>query len=72
MAFKTTETCPLNLDDALTRVALALSASHHLTVTDRPDLPREQWPVWVLDHAPELALLDQVREALGLSSDSDP
>lgn len=62
----------ITLDDALIRVSLALSASHHLAVTDRPDLPREQWPVWVLDHAPELALLDRVREALGLSSDNDP
>ena len=55
------------LDQALTRIALALSASHHLTVTDRPELPRDQWPVWVLDHRPELELLDQVREALGLT-----
>lgn len=60
-----------SLDQALTRIALALSASHHLTVTDRPELPREQWPIWVLDHQPELALLDQVREVLGFSSDSD-
>ena len=59
MTFETAELGP-----ALDRLSLALSASHNLTVTDRPDLPRDQWPVWVLDHTPELALLDQVRDAL--------
>jgi len=44
--------------EALRRVHLALSASHNLTVTDRPDLPRSEWPVWVTDHAAEIKALD--------------
>lgn len=55
--------------DALRRAHLALSASHNLTVTDRPDLPRHEWPVWVTDHRGELAALDEAAEIL--SSDSD-
>lgn len=47
------------LREVLTRASLALSASHNLTVTDRPDLPRGQWPVYVLDHRAELDLIDR-------------
>lgn len=44
--------------EALQAASLALSASHNLTVTDRPGLPRDQWPVYVLDHLAELDLID--------------
>lgn len=58
------------LASALKQASLALSASHGLTVTDRSDLPRDQWPVYVLNHTNELALIDAA--LLGLtSSDND-
>lgn len=53
---------------ALESASLALSASHNLTVTDRPDLPRDQWPVYVLDHLAELDLIDQALAALDAAS----
>ena len=55
----------MQIIEALDRASLALSASHNLTVTDRPDLPRDQWPVWVLDHRRELDALDRAKEAIG-------
>lgn len=56
------------LRQALERASLALSASHNLTVTDRPDLPRDQWPVYVLDHMAEVELIDQALAALDAAS----
>ncbi|WP_164084833.1 hypothetical protein [Pseudazoarcus pumilus] len=53
--------------NALRRAHLALSASHNLTVTDRPDLPRKDWPVWVTDHRAELAAIEEV---IAISIDS--
>lgn len=53
---------------ALKAASLALSASHNLTVTDRPSLPRDQWPVYVLNHLNELKLIDQALIALGEKS----
>jgi hypothetical protein len=44
---------------ALQAASLALSASHNLTVTDRSDLPRDEWPTYRLDHAAEIALIDE-------------
>jgi hypothetical protein len=49
---------PASLEPALQAASLALSASHNLTVTDRSNLPRAEWPVYVLDHGHELALID--------------
>lgn len=49
---------------ALYVAGLALSASHNLHVTDRPDLPREQWPVYVLDHDAELRAILRADRAL--------
>lgn len=59
---------------ALTSASLALSASHNLTVTDRASLPREQWPIYVLDHLREIVLIDAVLVALSEPSniDTDP
>lgn len=54
--------------NALEQASLALSASHNLTVTDRPDLPRDQWPVYVLDHLAELDLIDQALAVLDAES----
>lgn len=55
--------------EALDRASLALSASHNLTVTDRPDLPRDQWPVWVLDNAEALEAIETARRALGMDDE---
>lgn len=57
---------------ALKAASLALSASHNLTVTDRADLPRDQWPVYVLDHLVEIKLIDQALIALGEKSTLEP
>lgn len=60
---------------ALQAASLALSASHNLTVTDRADLPRSQWPVYVLDHQAELALIEQAQrdidEAVSTGNDRE-
>lgn len=52
------------VSDALRWARKALSESHNLTVTDRPDLPRDQWPVWVTDHSAALSLIDQAEAEL--------
>lgn len=62
-----------SLRTALEAASLALSASHNLTVTDRSDLPRAEWPVYVTDHRAELALIDGALRDLGkLSTDNGP
>ena len=55
--------------DALRRAHLALSVSHNLTVTDRPELPRETWPVWVTDHRAEISALDEAIDLLSSGTD---
>ena len=45
----------------ITAVSLALASSGGLTVTDRSDLPRDQWQTWVLDTRLELAALDRIK-----------
>lgn len=57
---------------ALKAASLALSASHNLAVSDRPDLPRDQWPVYVLDHRDELDMIDLALVALGKKSTLEP
>lgn len=54
--------------EALAKASLALSASHNLTVTDRSDLPRDQWPFYVLDHLTEVDLIDQALSELDAAS----
>lgn len=56
---------------ALKSAGLALSASHNLTATDRADLPRDQWPVYVLDHGAQIALVDAALVSLGEPSSID-
>lgn len=56
---------------ALKSASLALSASHNLTATDRADLPRDQWQVYVLDHSAEIALIDAALVSLGEPSSID-
>jgi len=67
------EVVTARLKEALTAAAIALSASHNLTVTDRSDLPRQDWPVYVLDHLRELLLIERVLAALNadISTGSD-
>ena len=66
---------------ALKAASLALSASHNVTVTDRSDLPRDQWPIYILDHTKEGNLIDKALVSLGekscfledgTSTDNDP
>lgn len=52
------------LCDALYLAGLALSASSGLLVTDRPDLPRLEQPLYVLKHDDELKAIDRAVEAL--------
>ena len=47
------------LKAAFQSASLALSTCHNLTVTDRSDLPRDEWPIYVLNHKRELALIDE-------------
>lgn len=51
----------------------ALSASHNLTVTDRPDLPLEEQPFYVLDHMNETNAIGELLLSLGdlANTDSD-
>ncbi len=56
---------------ALKSAGLALSASHNLTATDRAGLPRCRWPVYVLDHGAEIALVDAALVSLGEPSSID-
>lgn len=56
---------------ALKSAGLALSASHNLTVTDRADLPRDRWTVYVLDHGAEIARVDAALVSLGEPSSID-
>ncbi|MCD6674875.1 MAG: hypothetical protein LT106_18735 [Burkholderiaceae bacterium] len=59
----TATACPNEpICDALLRASLALSASNGLHVTDRPDLPRGQRPVYMLDHSGELAAIDRAAQ----------
>ncbi len=57
---------------ALLAADLALSASHNLTATDRADLPRTDWPVFVLDHRAGLAGLGAVWRLLAEAAANDP
>jgi hypothetical protein len=57
---------------ALRAADLALSASHNLTATDRADLPRADWPVFVLDHRAELAGLAAVWRLLAEATAGNP
>jgi len=43
---------------ALQHARLALAACNHCITTDRPDLPRSEWPVWTINHEAEIALID--------------
>ena len=49
---------------ALREAGLALSASHGLWATDRSDLPREQWPMYRIDHRAELEAIDAALVAM--------
>lgn len=51
----------------------ALSASHNLTVTDRSDMPLEEQPFYVLDHAKETNAIQDALISLGvvINTDSD-
>lgn len=54
----------LTVARALTQASLALSASHGLLATDRSDLPRNQWPMYRLDHSADLRAIDAALAAL--------
>lgn len=55
----------------LKAVHLALVSSHNLTVTDRPDLPREEWPVYVLDHFAEIRAVGSLLDFLQVVISTD-
>lgn len=56
----------------LQRASMALSASHNLTVTDRPDLPLNECPPYVLDHKKETDAIGDLLLSFGfISTDSD-
>lgn len=56
----------------LQKASMALSASHNLTVTDRPDLPLNECPPYVLDHKKETDAIGSLLLSFGfVSTDND-
>lgn len=56
----------------LQKASMALSASHNLTVTDRPDLPLNECPPYVLNHKKETDAIGSLLLSLGfISTDND-
>jgi hypothetical protein len=62
------EECLQRIGDALYDASLALSFCSGLVATDRPDLPREEWPVFTLDFSKEAtALVEELKRLHQLS-----
>lgn len=60
-----------NIIFVLQRASMALSASHNLTVTDRPDLPLNECPPYVLNHKKETDAIGNLLLSFGfVSTDS--
>ncbi len=60
----------LEIKIAIRTIGLALNASHNTVTTDMPDIEPNETS-WLIDHKKELALLDELEEAI-FSSDICP
>lgn len=57
---------PTKWVDALIHIRLALDLSNGAIATDRPDLPVSPETTWAIDHARELALVDDMLRMFGV------